>query len=139
MPQYVAMVVNTALCFTLLGVAFIAPIFGLSVQKQSALQVWIGGIVICIAGLVLLQIVLGADFGIDGRTAHAWLADNNPNPGRMAPNTALGFILAGFTLIILQRVNHKITAVLIQITTFLVLLLGSAIRTALNHVYNKSS
>ena len=32
--------------------------------------------------------------------------------------------MAGFTLIILQRVNHKATAVVIQITTFALLLLG---------------
>lgn len=105
-PEYVAMVVNTALCFLLLGMAFLLPL--IKFGQKTALQSLIGWIVIGIAGLVLLEIVLDIDLGIDGYEVHAWLADNNPRPGRMAPNTAIGFLLAGATLVISQKVSHKI-------------------------------
>ena len=121
-PEYVAMVVNTALCFLLLGMAFLLPL--LKFGQKTALQSLIGWVVIGIAGLVLLEVVLNIDLGIDGYEFHAWLADNNPRPGRMAPNTAIGFLLAGATLVISQKVNHKITGVAVQIGTFSVLLVG---------------
>ena len=121
-PEYVAMVVNTALCFVLLGTAFLLPLF--EMPLKSALQRLLGWLVVGIAGLVLLEILLDLNFGIDWQNAHAWLPDGNSHPGRMAPNTAIGFILAGLTLVLSQKVTHKVTAIVIQIATFTVLLLG---------------
>jgi len=121
-PEYVAMVINTAACFALLGLAFLVPI--VTPTHHSALQKMIGWIVIAIATAVMFEIVTRRSLGIDWPGLHAWLQDGNPQPGRMAPNTALGFILAGTTLVLSQNVTQKTTGVIIQIATFIVLLLG---------------
>ncbi len=121
-PDYVAMVINTALCFVLLGIALLLPLF--EIPQKTALQKLIGSLVVGIAGLVLIEILLDLNLGIDWPSAHTWLPDGNSHPGRMAPNTAVGFTLAGLTLVLSQKVTHKVTGVVIQIATFTVLLLG---------------
>lgn len=122
-PQFVAMVINTALCFTLLGIALLSSRF-FNPSRKRTVQRLVGWVVLGLASLVLLEIIFRIDLGIDWREAHLWLRDGNPQPGRMAPNTALGFFLAGLTLVLMQNVRHKATGVAIQITTFMVLLLG---------------
>lgn len=121
-PEYVAMVINTALCFTLLGLALLIPVF--TQTHKAAWQKIIGWVVIVIASAVMLEIITLRNLGMDWRSLHGWLSDGNPHPGRMAPNTALGFILAGLTLVLSQNVRRKTTGVIIQMMTLTVLLLG---------------
>lgn len=121
-PEHVAMVINTALCFTLLGMGLLVPL--VAPKHHSAWQRIIGWMVVLISGAVMLQIITRQDLGIDWRNLHTWLKDGNPQPGRMAPNTALGFILCGLTLVLTQNVSLKTTAITIQVMTFIVLLLG---------------
>lgn len=121
-PESVAMVINTALSFALLGLALLIPT--ITQTHKSTWQKIIGWLVIMLASAVLLQIFTGRNLGVDWRNLHAWLPDGNLNPGRMAPNTALGFILAGLILVLSQNVTRKTTGVLIQMMTLIVLLLG---------------
>ena len=117
----VGMVINTSLCFLLLGIAFLLPI--LNYNKTATLQSAIGFIVLVVGTIVLFENLFGIDLGIDLQGFHSWLSDGNPHPGRMAPNTAVGFMLAGLVLV-LQRSPSKSTTLLIQIATFAVLMLG---------------
>ncbi|MES2933653.1 MAG: EAL domain-containing protein [Pseudomonadota bacterium] len=121
-PNFVGMVVNTALCFALLGITLLLPV--LKVRKIAAIQTAIGAFIFALSALVLLQIMSDVDFGIDLRSFHSWLSDGNPHAGRMAPNTAVGFMLAGLILIAASRVQSKTTGVFIQIATFAILMLG---------------
>ena len=55
-----------------------------------------------LATLVFIQYALGVDLQVD-RWVHAgWLPDSNPFPGRMAPQTALCFVLAASALWLLE-------------------------------------
>lgn len=122
-PNHIAMVINTALCFALVGMGLIAPI--VAPGYKSTLHVIVGWLVLLLPALVLLQILARQDFGIDWYSLHAWLQDGNSQPGRMAINTALGFMLAGLTLILLPHTQRKAVALTVQITTFIVLILGA--------------
>ncbi len=122
-PQFVAMVINTACCFALLGIALLSPLF-LQGNNQKIVQTVLGWVVVGLASLVMMQIIFRVELGIDWRDLHSWLHDGNPHPGRMAPNTALGFILSGLTLVLSQNVRHKVTGTAIQAFTLIVFILG---------------
>lgn len=112
---------NTALCFLLLGIAFLLP--ALNVSKTATCRSVIGLIVLTVGTLVLFENLFGIDLGIDLHGLHAWLLDGSPLAGRMAPNTAIGFVLAGLVLVA-QGVQSKSAAVFILLATFTVLMLG---------------
>ena len=60
----------------------------------------IGLPLLCWSVAMLAQTMFGADIGIDARSFHQWLPGSSPHPGRMAPNTALGFTLLSLGLLI---------------------------------------
>lgn len=103
LPGHVAMVFNTALCFFMAGLALVIPQRWL--RWCTRLQITFGTLVVLIAAAMLLQHLTNTNLGIDLRGFHAWLSDPNPTPGRMAPNTALAFLLAGTAIILLPRAN----------------------------------
>lgn len=87
-------------------------------------RVVIGWALIVLASSALIENTFGVDLGIDFKTFHSWLKDNNPNPGRMASNTSLGFILTGLVLILSPKVITRAMGLLIQCTTFFVIFIG---------------
>lgn len=97
----IAMVFNTTLAFTLAGVALALPV----VRSRSApgLHGALCAATAIVAGLVLFENWLPLGLGVDWPTLHAWVHDQNPHPGRMAPNTALAFLLVALTLALRQR------------------------------------
>lgn len=118
----VAMVFNTALCFTITGFALIMG--SIKGKPLSYLNTAAGVFLITLCGLTFTEILLDHSFGIDLPSLHIWLGDGNIRPGRMAPNTALGFIIIGLSLILIPRVASKRQAQLAQILTFCVLAIG---------------
>ncbi len=116
-----AMVLNTALCFVLLGIAFLLP--PSTTVKRVAIRVLIGWVVSALGATVLLENLLDVDL-LDWRSLHTQLIDSNPRPGRMAPNTALGFMLSGLVLVLSHAVSNRTQGFVIQAATFLVLMLG---------------
>jgi diguanylate cyclase (GGDEF)-like protein/PAS domain S-box-containing protein len=118
----VAMVFNTALCFTLSGLALLLP--GLLRRPLVRLQSVIGVILIGLPALILLEHVFDASFGIDWAFLHKWLNDGNTRPGRLAPNTAIGFMLAGACLLLLNRITSRRREILFQVGTFCLLAIG---------------
>jgi diguanylate cyclase (GGDEF)-like protein/PAS domain S-box-containing protein len=97
----VAMVPGTALSFLLSGLALLA----LGTQwppRMGAVRLLAGALLAF--QLVGLLVVFGTtpnllDFG----TGAGWLQDANPFPGRMAPNTRIGFLVSSLLLFSLAR------------------------------------
>lgn len=100
MRGYTAMVFNTALGFMLTGAAL-----ALAAQppaQRQIVQTLLGTATVLLAGLVLSQDLLSIDLGVDHLFSADWLQDHRPHPTRMAPNTAIAFILSGATLVLLN-------------------------------------
>lgn len=122
LPGHVAIVFSTAFCFVLAGLALAIP------QRWSRwsarLQTTLGTLIVLIATAMLIQYLTNTDLGIDLRGLHAWLSDPNPHPGRMAPNTALAFLLAGTALILLPRATRLLPWRAIEVLSFVVIFIG---------------
>ena len=119
---YVAMVFNTALCFALTGSALALP--GLIGKPTPKFQTLIGGTIFILCAMVFTEHLFDKSLGVDWAFLHTWLKDGNIRPGRLAPNTAIGFMLIGATLILMNRVSNKWRALAVQILTFGVLAVG---------------
>ena len=129
-PELVPMQYNTALGFLLGSAGFIALLF----EKRS-LTLGLSIMLLLLAGITLLQYVLDADFGMDQFFVQAYITVKTSHPGRMAPNTAVCFILIAAILNYLTSAGrHKplLTSLLtsivgaIAMASFLDYLLGAA-------------
>ena len=118
---WVGMAFNTALCFALAGLALAIP--ERHAQLRQRVQIGVGVFLIAVASAVFAQNLLGRDFGIDWPALHVWLADPNPHPGRMAPNTSLGFVLVGAVFLALNA-RTKVRYSAVQVMTYLLLVLA---------------
>lgn len=98
-PVIMAMQFNTALCLVLLGIAFILSVFGYTaaVYVMSAATA-------AVAGLTLYQYTSGTTIGIDTLFIDPFVTVGASAPGRMAPNTAISFLLAAAGISI-PRIN----------------------------------
>jgi signal transduction histidine kinase/CheY-like chemotaxis protein len=97
-PAFIAMVYNTALCFLLCGLGLLAVAGGKRVVSLPC-----GLVAIAVGLIVLAQSALSkyageADLGIDQLFMTAWDKLGNTQPGRMAPVTALCFVLVGIAV-----------------------------------------
>ena len=119
---FVAMAFNTALCFALTGLAIAAPL--LLPRHVRAVQSGVGLAVFAICALVLVEHVTDRNLHVDWAWLHLWLHDGNVRPGRLAPNTAIGFMLAGVSLMLLQRIHNRGRERLFQVLVFCVLAVG---------------
>ena len=118
-PGYVAMVFTTGFCFFLAGIAFLLP-----EGRRPRGHLVIGGLWISLTIIVLVENFAQIDLGVDLPAFHAWLSDPNMNPGRMAPNTALAFLLSGLALILNQHVRRQWQVVAVQLFSFAIILIG---------------
>lgn len=92
LPGGAAMRFNTAALFMLVGAALAALV---SARRFAAVA--LGGLIAIFAAATAIQDLLGIDVGID----HCIMDESitmQPNPGRMAINTAFCFLLTGLTL-----------------------------------------
>jgi diguanylate cyclase (GGDEF)-like protein/PAS domain S-box-containing protein len=91
------MVLNTALCFVLSGMAVLAS---LRPQWRRAVQALASGL-LALSAAVTLQYAVGADFGIDAPALHRWLSpDIAVHPGRMSAFTGIAFIAASLGMLL---------------------------------------
>ncbi|NNF00156.1 MAG: response regulator [Pyrinomonadaceae bacterium] len=92
-PSFVPMQYNTAIGFFLCGIGLILAFFR---QKKAAA---VFGITLALIGAATFsQYVFGMDLGIDEVLMKAYITVKSSHPGRMAPNTAICFILTGMAL-----------------------------------------
>lgn len=95
-PTRTLMVAATAACFALSGIALTGA--GSALAAVRVLRLLATWAMAAVAATMLLQAVLATDLGIDFPDLHSWYRDNNPHPGRMAPNTAIAFLMAAVAL-----------------------------------------
>jgi diguanylate cyclase (GGDEF)-like protein len=120
----VGMVMNTAVNFFIIGVAIL--LFD-KVNKFTNLTRTVCLLVVLIfACLSFSQDIFHYSLGLDNLFIHSWLVDPNPTPGRMAPNTSVGFILASLTGLLIPYGRKKIVADLVHIFTFAIFLMAIA-------------
>ena len=87
-PKFVPMQFNTALCFFLCSLATLFFSFN---KKTASLTASILAFVL--SSLTLLQYIINSNFGIDELFFDHYITVKSFYPGRMAPNTALCFML----------------------------------------------
>lgn len=117
LPQFVPMQYNTALGFLLSGVGLFAL-----VKKMDRLALACGAIVAILGALTLLQYIFAIDLAIDQLLMDAYITVKTSHPGRMAPNTALCFVLTGSAIILFSSAKkHLNTLVVIEILSLLIL------------------
>ncbi|MEO7496317.1 MAG: EAL domain-containing protein, partial [Massilia sp.] len=79
--------------------ALLAPATWVHVTRLQRLA---GVLLIALPAAALVEHLGGVDLGIDLAPFPQAIHDGNPWPGRMAPNTCLGFLAAGLVLILLN-------------------------------------
>ena len=94
-PTFAPMQYNTALGFLLAGLGLFAIAFRLPGDTIVT-----GTLLTLLGGLTLCQYVLDVDLGIDEIFMKHYIDVGTSSPGRMAPNTALCFLLTGVTLVV---------------------------------------
>gem|GEM_PF-942431 len=97
-PAFAPMQYNTALGFCLSGIGVVAFFF----RKHQVTMVS-GGLVGLIGAVTLIQYMSGMNLGIDELFMDHYITLKTSNPGRMAPNTALCFVLVGAALVAIGR------------------------------------
>ena len=109
---------NTGLLFMLAGGGLIAELRG-----RSAVAAACAAFIVLLAGATLAQYLWGVDLGIDERIVPGM--PEGDMPGRMAPNTAVTFLLAGFAMLGLTTlVRLPWTAGVVPMLSVLVAVLG---------------
>lgn len=95
LPHFAPMQYNTALGALLAAVG----ILGL-VRRRVDIAAVCGGLVLLVGGLTLIEYGFHVDLGLDNLfMQHYHIMVKAPYPGRMAPNTALCYLLAGGALL----------------------------------------
>lgn len=90
MPSFAPMHFNTALCFISAGFALC-----MLCQGHKPLSRFFGFIVALVAILTLMEYIFNLNLEIDQIFMDAYVNTKTSHPGRMAPNTALSFLLIG--------------------------------------------
>jgi diguanylate cyclase (GGDEF)-like protein/PAS domain S-box-containing protein len=120
-PGLVPMVFNTGLLFLLTGCALLLSGRG---GRAPLARTLLATVLVALSGATLLELALGRNLGVDLAALHAWYDYGNTQPGRMAPNTAFGFIVIGTAILMSDRVKRRGMAIATVSLTFLLLAIG---------------
>jgi diguanylate cyclase (GGDEF)-like protein len=119
-PVFTPMQYNTALCFLLSGLA------ALYVRTRNREAAAVSLVVFSIGVLTLIEYVSGRAFGIDELLMRGDRLVATSDPGRMAPQTAIGFVLAGAALATLTLRRAPRYKVIVKVLASLLGALGLA-------------
>ncbi len=114
------MVFNTGLSFVATGVALV----GWQAPGPRRVRLLIAVGLVILSSTTLLELALDHSLGVDFPGLHTWFDYGNIRPGRMAPNTALGFLLIGSTLLLTDRITRTSHALVTIALTFGVMAIG---------------
>ncbi len=103
-PGLASMKANTAICFILLGVALLLRVRIPHSPGTVRLVQWVVLPVVLLAALSLAEYVTGHAFGVDTLLfGPSQRAGNMTFPGRMAPGTAMSFLVLSTVIALLDR------------------------------------
>jgi hypothetical protein len=117
----VPIVFNASLCLALSGIALLLNNTHQSLQR---VRFGIGCFLVILASAILSQDLFNFDLGVDELFIKSWFNYLVPHPGRMAPSTAVGFILTGLVFVLFSFARNKKIAVSIDVLIFLIFLIG---------------
>ena len=119
-PNLAPMQRNTAMCFALTGLALL----GL-VADRPGRTILFSALSAIFAGGSLLEYLFSADFGIDQLLGIAYITTQTSEPGRMAPATAVCFLLLAIAFVWAQTRLIRESSLVLGITGFLVAAVGA--------------
>lgn len=93
--DHIGMSLNAAVSFVIAGLA-------LSLS-QSRVRLVLAALLFVLSALTLCEHMFELDLSIDRLLGHSWILQAEPHPGRMAPQVAAAFALAGLALAQLTR------------------------------------
>ena len=127
----VPMQYNTALGFILVGVS------GVLINRQKAIALLCSGVTFSIGAATLSQYVFNYNLGIDEIFMKHYITTETSHPGRMAPNTALCFMLSSLAVILVILNKNLKLIKLSKINLIIVVLLFSlSIVATLGYIFN---
>lgn len=120
-PQFAPMQFNTAFGMFAAGLGLFALVF-----RYLLLALSCGFVITLVGSLTLVQYIFGLDLGIDRLLVEPYVTTKTSHPGRMAPNTALCFLLYGLAIILLSNFFFVVskTNFMAELLGFLVLSVG---------------
>jgi diguanylate cyclase (GGDEF)-like protein/PAS domain S-box-containing protein len=118
-----AMVLSSALGFGAIGVA-LASTFVFAEDGKRLLQMTAGSTVVLIGLVALSGHLTGGSSMIDWPALHRWQDSGEPYPGRMSLPTAALLVLAGATLVLMNRVRTVRQGLVVQGFTALIVTMG---------------
>ena len=119
-PDLAPMQRNTAMCFALTGLALLGV-----VAYRSGRTIFFSAVSAGFAGSSLLEYLFGADWGVDQLLGVAYVTTRTSEPGRMAPATAVCFVLLAIALVLAQTRLVRERSLVLGITGFLVAAVGA--------------
>ncbi len=93
-PDFPPMKFNTALCFAILGLTMSALPHIRSQRRRQIIVQFAGYLILLVASVTLAEILLERNLGID-----ELMLDDPASSGRMAPLSAVFFVLNGLALV----------------------------------------
>ncbi len=117
--SFVPMQYNTALGFLISGIGLISLQFNF-----RRINIVVGIMIALLGFLTLLQYIFGLQLGVDQLFMDHYITTKTSHPGRMAPNTALCFLIIGLFILnnfIQSKVLREIT---LGILSSLIIALG---------------
>ncbi len=106
-PKFVPMQFNTALGFLVCGIGLLL----LSFSEIQGVKI-ASAFILIVGGLTLFQYLTQFDCGIDQLFIKHHITVGTSHPGRMAPNTALCFILTAMAFLVSASPQHSIHQIL---------------------------
>ncbi|MDL2354573.1 MAG: diguanylate cyclase [Pseudomonadota bacterium] len=121
-PGMVPMVFGSGLCFLLTGITVIAASWPGRTSLLLRRVIAVSLILLCSAALY--EHVFDVRLGVDFASLHAWHDYDNTRPGRMAPNSATGFILFGAASFLMTKVRSYRRGLAVGVLIFSLLAVG---------------
>jgi PAS domain S-box-containing protein len=122
LPQLPPMTRNAAACFLLCGLALLS----VALKGPRWLVVVCAGIVGTVSGLTIVEDVFRVDAGIDELLGPSYITLRPSSPGRLAPVTAICFVLASLGLLLAPRILSKRSALLVGLNSSIIAAAGIA-------------
>jgi len=121
-PEWTPMVVNTAIGFVFSGTGLLAAL--LRGRWATRITLLLGALIALLAVEELCVLIFDIAPALSLPELHRPLQPGYPHPGRMAPNTALCFLLFGIGLFALTRAHRDGIAIWVQRAAIAVLAIG---------------